>query len=154
MELIPITETGYLKVPGPMTDATLATIRTTREWYQATGFHPPWGGYLGMQNDSVIGTCAFKSPPDKGRVEIAYHTFPEFEGKGLGTRMAAALIHLACRQDQTLIPFAQTLSVPNASTRILEKLGFHRVADQHDPEVGIIWEWELRRPTERENFQE
>src|SRR5438093_730858 len=54
-----------------------------------------WGGYLTVDADSatVVGTCGFKSGPSATRsVEIAYFTFPEFEGRGLATAMAEKLI--------------------------------------------------------------
>jgi len=40
---------------------------------------------------------------------------------------------------------AHTLPGPNASTGVLESLGFEHVADQEDHEVGTVWEWRLTR---------
>jgi RimJ/RimL family protein N-acetyltransferase len=37
---------------------------------------------------------------------------------------------------------AHTLPERNASTRILEKLGFERIGQAVDPEVGQVWRWE------------
>ena len=47
-----------------------------------------WDGYLVVDEDSreVVGSCAFKTAPtDDGTVEIAYFTYPEFEGRGYAT---------------------------------------------------------------------
>lgn len=44
-----------------------------------------WGGYIILDETTgeVIGSCAFKAPPTaQGTVEIAYFTFPGFEGQG------------------------------------------------------------------------
>ena len=59
---------------------------------------PHWGGYFARDDESgqVVGTCAFKGPPtDEGVVEIAYLTYPEFEGRGYATQMARSLVELA-----------------------------------------------------------
>src|ERR1700722_15749706 len=55
------------------------------ELYKKSGYTPPWIGYLAVENQLCVGTCAFKSAPNFGRVEIAYFTFPEHEGKGIAT---------------------------------------------------------------------
>ena len=65
---------------------------------QRTSATPPWTGYLAVNcnREIIIGTCSFTAPPDaEGIVEIAYFTFPPFEGRGYATAMAAALVELA-----------------------------------------------------------
>jgi RimJ/RimL family protein N-acetyltransferase len=50
-----------------------------------------WGSYLAYDGETPVGTCAFKTAPNaEGAVEIAYFTFPAFEGRGFATTMAAA----------------------------------------------------------------
>jgi RimJ/RimL family protein N-acetyltransferase len=59
---------------------------------QRTGATSPWTGYLTVDREHqiIIGTCAFTAPPDlEGVVEIAYFTFPSFEGRGYASAMAA-----------------------------------------------------------------
>ena len=49
-----------------------------------------WDGYFVVDTDTreVVGSCAFKGPPtEAGTVEIAYFTYPGFEGKGYATSM-------------------------------------------------------------------
>jgi [ribosomal protein S5]-alanine N-acetyltransferase len=55
--------------------------------YKQMGFVPPWLGYFALDGGVLIGTCGFKSQPVAGRVEIAYFTFPGFEGRGYARRM-------------------------------------------------------------------
>jgi RimJ/RimL family protein N-acetyltransferase len=112
--------------------------------YQNSGFVRPWIGYVAIKDDVVVGTCAFKSPPTDGRVEIAYFTFPDNEGLGIATGMASELIRIARHEDAGLIVFAQTLPEENASTTILKKLGFQFSGAVQHPEDGTVWEWELR----------
>jgi RimJ/RimL family protein N-acetyltransferase len=110
--------------------------------YRSRGFNPPWVGYLAVNGLQLVGTCAFTCAPKDGRVEIAYFTFPEFEGRGIATLMAKKLIEIAQTNDQ-LVVFAQTLPVVNASNSILKKLGFEFVGEKTHPEEGIVWEWQL-----------
>lgn len=101
----------------------------------------PWAGYLVKEDGQYVGTCAFKSQPVDGAVEIAYFTFPEHEGRGVATQMARRLIELAAAHGITRIR-AQTLPVTSASTHILQKLGFAKVGTIIHPEDGPVWEWQ------------
>ncbi|MCI0446597.1 GNAT family N-acetyltransferase [bacterium] len=112
--------------------------------YRSRGFNPPWVGYLAMQGLQLVGTCAFTGAPEDGRVEIAYFTFPEFEGRGIATSMAKKLIEIAQSSADRVLIFAQTLPVVNASNSILKKLGFKFAGEVSHPEEGMVWEWQLR----------
>jgi RimJ/RimL family protein N-acetyltransferase len=111
--------------------------------YRAVGYEPPWIGYLAIEDGECVGTCGFKSPPQNNRVEIAYFTFPGHESRGVATRMAAELIHLATNTMPAPIVAAQTLPEDNASTSILKKLGFRLICTLEHPEDGSVWEWQL-----------
>lgn len=101
----------------------------------------PWAGYLVEEAGVFVGTCAYKSSPVEGAVEIAYFTFPEYEGKGVATRMARHLIDLAIRNGIVRVR-AQTLPEVSASTSILQKLGFTLIGSVQHPEDGEVWEWQ------------
>lgn len=118
-------------------------LRGTVQLYDAVGYQEPWVGYLGVAGSKAVGTCGFKSAPVGGRVEIAYFTFPGFEGRGVSTAMASELIRVAWSGDPEVVVAAQTLPKRGASTRILEKLGFEHVATLEHPEDGGVWEWQL-----------
>jgi len=118
---------------------------------QRTGATNPWTGYLGVDRAQqiIIGTCAFTAPPDpEGVVEIAYFTFPPFEGRGYASAMAAGLVALAEGTEGIRLR-AHTLRERNASTRILERLGFEQIGETTDPEAGQVWRWELDRHRRR-----
>jgi ribosomal-protein-alanine N-acetyltransferase len=91
-----------------------------------------------------VGVCAFVDRPKGGEVEIAYGTVPEFEGRGIATAMAAWLVARALEEEEVEAVTANTASEPNASTRILEKLGFVRDGAIQDAEIGEAWHW--RKP--------
>ncbi|QDU39959.1 hypothetical protein Mal4_43130 [Maioricimonas rarisocia] len=119
-------------------------VAATLEMHAPQGPAEPWCGYLAAdgQTGAIVGTCAFKSPPTAEGVEIAYFTFPPFEGKGYGTAMAAQLTELASGAGPGVRVFAQTLPESSVSTRILERNGFRRVGERQHPEDGRVWEWE------------
>lgn len=102
----------------------------------------PWAGYLAEEQGAYIGTCAFKAFPESGEVEIAYFTFPDHEGRGVASSMAQKLIDLAKQYGVVKIK-AHTLPEKNASTHILEKLGFQFSGPVHHPSDGQVWEWHL-----------
>jgi RimJ/RimL family protein N-acetyltransferase len=126
--------------------ALVQLIATSSAAFQEqNGIELPWGGYLALDPDSraLLGTCGFKGPPDAGgAVEIAYFTFPDGEGQGIGTAMARALCETAARQPGVRRLRAHTLPEVNASARILSRLGFRHTADVIDPEDGPVWRWE------------
>lgn len=144
LSLIPIDQDGKVrKFSGALPDEAHEVITSTATLYQTVGFQRPWIGYLAASEGNIVGTCAFKAAPVDGRVEIAYHTFPEHEGKGVSTAMAAELVRIACREHPHVIVAAQTRREHNASTRILEKLGFRCTRSVEHPEDGPVWEWRL-----------
>lgn len=103
----------------------------------------PWGGFLATIGNDIVGSCGFKGPPNKGLVEIAYFTFPDFEGRGIATEMARQMLTKAYESNSNVRVVAQTEPRLNASTRILQKLGFHLVGTAIDHEIGTAWEWRL-----------
>jgi RimJ/RimL family protein N-acetyltransferase len=144
VSLVPIDRDGTPRGHGgALPDAATEVLRGTVALYDSVGFSEPWIGYLALAGSTAVGTCAFKSPPRDGRVEIAYATFPEHEGRGFATGMAAELVALARRAEPSVRVTAQTLPARNASHRILEKLGFSHVATLDHPEDGTVWEWHL-----------
>jgi RimJ/RimL family protein N-acetyltransferase len=144
MNLIPIDRDGSPRSPAltlpPLADEVL---QATAAMYASLGFHEPWICYLALVDGQIVGTCGFKGPPTQNQVEIAYFTFPTFEGQGHATAMAAALITMARRQNPQPAITAQTLPTPGASHRILQKLGFHPTQTTHHPTDGPILLWHL-----------
>ena len=105
----------------------------------------PWGSYLACAGEEAVATGAFKGAPDPaGTVEIAYMTFPAFEGKGHARATVAALASLAFESGAVLV-IAHTLPEENASNRALRRNGFAFAGEVHDPEDGLIWRWEKSR---------
>ena len=148
VSLIPINRDGTLRgYAGALPEAMGEVLRAMVELYGIVGFEEPWIGYLALANGGPVGTCGFKSPPRDGRVEIAYFTFPDSEGRGFATAMAGELLAMAGRSTCSAVVAAQTLPERNASHRVLEKLGFQYVETIEHPEDGTVWEWRFPEET-------
>ena len=110
---------------------------------------PDWFGYLVVEGESLqmVGTCSFKGPPVDHSVEIAYFTFPGFEGRGIGTAMARFLLDRAASLPGVTAVIAHTSPEDHASTRILEKLGMTLVGSagsvQEDGAAVSLWRRDL-----------
>jgi ribosomal-protein-alanine N-acetyltransferase len=145
--LIPIDTLGAVADSLPLTDYVREMCRVTADWYQKSGFAPPWISYLVRRGDLWVGVCGFKGGPRDGRVEIAYHTFPDFEGQGVATWVARRMVEISRVADAGVMITAQTLPAENASTALLKKVGFVWRRSLEHPEDGLVWEWELPQET-------
>ena len=114
---------------------------STADLYRRVGFVEPWVGYVAVSAGSAVGGGAYVGPPRENRVEIAYYTLKEFEGRGFATQTAARLVAIARRASPGIVIVAFTLPEQNASTRILQRLGFEHVGYASDPDAGDVWEW-------------
>src|SRR5437667_8287355 len=71
-----------------VSEAVAVVARQTAQFQEKVGSRPPWVGYLAqeMGGTKLVGACGFKGNPDaEGSVEIAYFTFPAYEGRGYAT---------------------------------------------------------------------
>jgi ribosomal-protein-alanine N-acetyltransferase len=101
----------------------------------------PWGSYVVELGGQPVGVGAFKSAPSpSGEVEIAYMTFPAYEGRGQATAVIALLVAVAIAAGAR--PIALTLPEENASNKALRRNGFVYAGEVIDPEDGLVWRWE------------
>jgi len=140
LRLLPITpalETGgFPPFVREVVTQSLALLATTRAPER-------WGCFLAFDDETLVGTCAYTDVPRDGVVEIAYFTFPDFERRGWAGRMAAALVERARQSGEVRVVRAHTLPARNASTAILERLGFGERGTVEDADEGPAWRWEL-----------
>lgn len=142
LRLIEIYQDGSpARCPGAMPPAARDDAEGTAMFYQDAGYAPPWIGYLVDWDGELVGSCAFKGAPTNGLVEIAYHTFPGWENRGIATRTALELLRLARQTDPSLSVIAQTLPEENASTAVLRRLGFELEGPVQHPQDGPVWQW-------------
>jgi ribosomal-protein-alanine N-acetyltransferase len=101
----------------------------------------PWGSYVVELDGAPVGVAAFKAAPaESGEVEIAYMTFPAYEGRGHATAVIALLAEVAIAAGAR--PIALTLPEENASNKALRRNGFVFAGEVIDPEDGLVWRWE------------
>jgi RimJ/RimL family protein N-acetyltransferase len=142
MELLQINPESKPEEHGlPESSSAEQNFKMQIEFYSKIGFHPPWVGYLAKADGLPVGMGAFKGRPVNNKVEIAYFTFPEYEGKGIGTEICKGLVQTALAKDDKVEITARTLPEKNPSTRILSRNGFVFSSAVQDPEDGEVWEW-------------
>ena len=124
-----------------MPEMLVANCQATADLYRRVGFVPPWIGYVAVDQGRGVGGGAFVGPPKDGRVEIAYFTVENEQGKGYASRTAAALVALARAHAPDIGLKAFTLKEEGPSTRILRSLGFSMVGVAEDADAGEVWEW-------------
>ena len=112
----------------------------------APGDHDPWLHGFAIVDPAerlAIGGAAFKGPPDAvGVVEIGYGVVPSYQGRGLATEAARALVGFALDEGRAKVVRAHTLRERNASVSVLTRCGFTFVGEVEDPEDGPVWRWE------------
>ncbi len=130
---------GYLAFP----EALPATVQALQ-----SGTPPEWFSYLIIDagEDLVVGLGGFTGPPSDGAVEVGYSVAPGHRGRGHATEAVRLWLDLAARNGVSLVR-AHTLAEESASTAVLTKLGFERVAQIDGAEEGPVWRWE--RPARR-----
>ena len=144
--LVEIARDASLAQPGiKLAETPAAVCQATAEMYRTTGFTPPWIGYLALSAGTWVGTCAFKTAPSDGAVEIAFFTFPGHEGRGRATAMVRELIEIAYAADRSLKIIAHSPPSRGAPAAVLKKAGFLLLGDYADPMAGPVWEWEFIR---------
>ena len=146
MHLIPIPRDGSVSLSGiTLPEVAMPVITGTVQIYERRGYVKPWVGYLAVEGGNCVGGCGFTSPPAEDAVEIAYFTFPDFERRGMATRMVQCLISIAQECDPSVRIIAHTLTEENASNHILKKLGFAFTGTIEHLEDGKIWEWSYEK---------
>ncbi|MCB9013467.1 MAG: GNAT family N-acetyltransferase [Bacteroidales bacterium] len=136
------------EIPSSWTEFGSQVLRNALHKIKSDDSEKGWWTYFPIHRmtNMLIGSGGYKGKPDKkGVVEIGYEITPLFRGKGLATEMAEALVKNAFTYPDVRMVIAHTLAKENASTHILQKLGFRKVKEFEDPEDGVVWRWELRK---------
>jgi len=116
------------------------------DFYRRVGYNKPWIGYFAtIDGNEIVGCGGYKGKPRESKIEIAYGTFRNYEGQGIGTEICRQLVLLSLKTDSSLKITARTLLENNASTTILKRNGFECVGIVNDEEDGEVWEWEFQR---------
>lgn len=129
----------------------VAGIEAMRFGYEYLKAHTDalgWWMYLfiHLKDNVLVGQGGYKGKADEsGMVEIGYAIVPAYRCRGLATEAAQGLVDYAFSHSHIRTVDAHTLAEQNGSTRVLEKVGMKHVGTAHDPDVGKVWHWSLRR---------
>src|ERR1700752_3381102 len=110
---------GICSNGGEIEDTIMSAAKATLALYERNHARAPWIGYFAKENGRVLGICSFIGLPKDGVAEIAYFTFPAYEGRGIATAMTGLLLGVARGDSELHALIAHTLPEENASTRIL-----------------------------------
>jgi [ribosomal protein S5]-alanine N-acetyltransferase len=69
----------------------------------------------------------------------------EYQGRGVATEAAQALVDYALSTGQVRVVRAHTRPDGKASMRVLGKLGFICIGEVLDPEDGLVVRWEIQK---------
>lgn len=90
------------------------------------------------ETGQVVGHAGFHGPPDeRGMVELAYTTDPDFRRQGYARAMLEALLEWAAKAPDVHIVRASIRPDNAASLATLAGHGFAQVGDQWDEEDGL-----------------
>ena len=131
---------GVAVVPGwaPFPEVIPFALEAAR-----TGTSGAWGVHLFFDSDgALVGNGGWKGPPIDGVVELGYAVAPERQRRGIATRAVRELVSRA-RAAKVRLVVAHTLPETSASTTVLTRCGFVQTSETVDPDVGVVWRWEL-----------
>jgi ribosomal-protein-alanine N-acetyltransferase len=109
-----------------------------------------WARYIALPfsdgSRTLIGTVgAFTKSATPNEAEIGYGLLPEFEGRGLATEAAKALVEFLRREERITSIIAHTFPSIPSSIRVMEKCGL--TYDGEGEEAGTIrYRLQLRPP--------
>ncbi len=103
-----------------------------------------WFGYLVVEGETqeTAGVCSFKGPPADGVLELAFYTFPGFEGRGIATEMTRFLLERARQLPKVKSVIAYTSPDNSTAAHILEKTGFRFTGEERDDTL-TVWKWAI-----------
>lgn len=103
-------------------------------------YAPGWGMFaiLRAADRVAVGGVGFHGPPCDGAVEVGYDLSASARGRGLATEALGLLCGWALRQPGVAGVIAGTEPANGPSQRVLDRVGFTRVADR-----GGLWMYEL-----------
>ena len=112
--------------------------------YVQSGLPERWGPHLFFDeiDGALVGNGGWKGEPVLGAAEIGYAVAPSRQGRGIATFVVRELLSQA-RAAGLRTVVAHTLAAESASTTVLKRCGFSKVAELLDPVDGPVWRWEL-----------
>lgn len=104
-----------------------------------------------LETGESIGCCGLRPYPRRaGALELGFHVLPAFQGRGLATEAAAAVVGYAFAQLHAPRLYAGHHPDNTVSARVLRKLGFEFLRTESYPPTGAQHPlYVLERPDDR-----
>ena len=108
-----------------------------------------WGPFLivAKETGEAVGSAGFSSEPSRdGQRELGYSVYPSFQGRGIASEAASALVAWALTQPGTRGVRATIPPWHVASQRVAARAGLRRTdRTETDPDEGPVEVWERSR---------
>lgn len=99
-----------------------------------------------LADEAALGVCGLGGrPDDEGTVVLGYSVYPRYEGNGVATESATALVEWALGQEGVERVVATVPTWNEASVAVARKLGMAQTGTATDPDVGPVAVYERRR---------
>jgi len=121
-------------------------LEPTRDALAADPDGAVWGPRFFVTGDPpvLVGWGGFKGPPNDGVIELGYEIAESLRGRGIATAAVRAMLAEAFADPTVTGAIAHTLPEPNASNRVLEKVGFRFDGDEVE-DGDVVWRFALTR---------
>lgn len=132
---------GLVWIDGAPGEGTIRAAGMVVAAADAGVYRPGWGMFAIQRTDDAValGGIGYHGPPCEGVVEIGYDLSVSARGAGWATDAARLIARWSLRQPDVHTVVATTEAANLPSQRVLERVGFTRVADR-----GELWAYELR----------
>jgi len=93
-------------------------------------------GIVDKATNSIVGTCGYYRGLDKGEAELGCILLPQFKGQGFMTAAIQLAVQFGLNDIGLNRIFAITTQQNDKAIRLLERLGFVKIADLEEDEIG------------------
>ncbi|NET32656.1 MAG: GNAT family N-acetyltransferase [Cyanothece sp. SIO1E1] len=105
-----------------------------------------WSPRLIVVDQSIVGMCSFKRPPDStDSIEIGYGIATSWQQRGFATQAVDLLVREGFLSSKIQKIIAYTSPSNTASWQVLEKNRFVRDGSKIAPDDGKVWIWQRSR---------
>lgn len=124
--------------PPPVLDMLAGLAQTIRGQFAPSA-------WMIVSDGEIVGLISITRLPKNGEIHIGYGIAPTRQSQGHATSAVAALLAWAAMDERVTSVSAETGLDNIASQRVLERNGFARIGERHDPEDGplICWRADL-----------
>jgi [ribosomal protein S5]-alanine N-acetyltransferase len=130
--------------PPPLMDDALPFICGWLHDHPGDLWWQPWF-FADRAQREIVGSAGFSGPSESGSLQLGYAVYPDYQGRGYATEVAASLLQAAWTDPRITAVQATIPPWHSQSIRVAEKTGMITVGEGEDDDVGKIVIYEIRR---------